>query len=219
MTDFLQDIIENTNCELYHHGVLGQKWGVRRYQNKDGSLTPMGKKHFLNLSKSSVKKYKQKQDAAFDASREYDKKYKAVKKEYEKSHRKLTAKEIKEHGMKLMDQIYTNKDYDHSNPKAREKFYKDVFERRYDAQEYADELNGGKSPNFDKLVKQKCKDVYKNYKKTAKAVDKYMHSEYMKARLNHPIATLSNNYKALNDEWGFRREMFNTVYLDSLQHS
>ena len=30
---------------IYHHGVLGQKWGVRRYQNKDGSLTPAGKKH------------------------------------------------------------------------------------------------------------------------------------------------------------------------------
>lgn len=33
----------NTN-EIYHHGILGQKWGVRRYQNKDGSLTPAGKR-------------------------------------------------------------------------------------------------------------------------------------------------------------------------------
>ena len=30
--------------ELYHYGIKGQKWGVRRYQNKDGSLTPAGKK-------------------------------------------------------------------------------------------------------------------------------------------------------------------------------
>ena len=30
--------------ELYHHGVKGQKWGVRRYQNKDGTLTALGKR-------------------------------------------------------------------------------------------------------------------------------------------------------------------------------
>ena len=32
------------NGELIHYGVKGQKWGVRRYQNKDGSLTTEGKK-------------------------------------------------------------------------------------------------------------------------------------------------------------------------------
>lgn len=30
--------------ELYHHGIKGQKWGVRRYQNKDGTYTSAGKK-------------------------------------------------------------------------------------------------------------------------------------------------------------------------------
>lgn len=32
--------------ELYHAGVKGMKWGIRRYQNKDGSLTPEGRKRY-----------------------------------------------------------------------------------------------------------------------------------------------------------------------------
>lgn len=34
------------NTELMHYGKLGQKWGVRRYQNKDGTLTEAGKKRY-----------------------------------------------------------------------------------------------------------------------------------------------------------------------------
>ncbi len=32
--------------ELYHHGIKGQRWGVRRYQNADGSLTAAGQKRY-----------------------------------------------------------------------------------------------------------------------------------------------------------------------------
>lgn len=37
-------VVRPYETELYHHGIKGQKWGVRRYQNKDGSLTAAGKK-------------------------------------------------------------------------------------------------------------------------------------------------------------------------------
>ena len=34
--------------ELYHHGIKGMKWGVRRYQNSDGSLTAAGQKRYAS---------------------------------------------------------------------------------------------------------------------------------------------------------------------------
>lgn len=42
--------------ELYHHGIKGQKWGVRRYQNEDGSYTPAGKKRYSDGSSGSSSK-------------------------------------------------------------------------------------------------------------------------------------------------------------------
>ena len=46
--------------ELYHWGIKGMKWGVRRYQNEDGSLTSAGRKRYLNADGSLNEKGKKK---------------------------------------------------------------------------------------------------------------------------------------------------------------
>lgn len=58
--------MEYTN-ELYHWGIKGMKWGVRRYQNKDGTLTPAGKRR--------------------QAKQEYDAEVKAAKAKYKSAQR------------------------------------------------------------------------------------------------------------------------------------
>lgn len=42
--------------ELYHYGIKGQKWGVRRYQFADGSVTPAGAKRYYSNKSNSVLK-------------------------------------------------------------------------------------------------------------------------------------------------------------------
>ena len=44
-----------TNTFLSHHGILGQRWGVRRYQNEDGSLTAAGLKRLAKQTKKQEK--------------------------------------------------------------------------------------------------------------------------------------------------------------------
>lgn len=65
--------------ELYHHGVKGQKWGVRRYRNPDGSLTDEGRRH---IYQDKIQKRN-----SYNKSKE---KFKQTKKEY-----RLNKREIK----------------------------------------------------------------------------------------------------------------------------
>lgn len=63
--------------ELYHHGIKGMKWGVRRFQRKDGSLTSAGKKRYLDDPSVKSSKAKMESDRAKQrlANAEYNKAY------------------------------------------------------------------------------------------------------------------------------------------------
>lgn len=49
-------IIKRVSDELYHHGIKGQKWGVRRFENLDGTLTAEGKERYGKSSKQLKEK-------------------------------------------------------------------------------------------------------------------------------------------------------------------
>ena len=69
------------NLILIHHGIKGQKWGIRRYQNPDGTLTNKGKAHY------------QKADEKF-VNKKSDKIYNKAKKQSEKEMSKFVKKEM-----------------------------------------------------------------------------------------------------------------------------
>ena len=55
------DVIDDNRIE--HHGILGMKWGIRRYQNPDGSLTAFGKKHY-DKAQAAIEKFNQQKEKA-----------------------------------------------------------------------------------------------------------------------------------------------------------
>lgn len=75
--------------ELMHYGIMGMKWGVRRYQNSDGSLTEDGKRRYsrselknIRSEKHKLKDKYYKEDSNYKKARELEKKAYKLQEKY-----------------------------------------------------------------------------------------------------------------------------------------
>ena len=88
--------------ELYHYGVLGMKWGVRRYQNKDGSLTPSGEKRYYNDDGSLTRHGRYARDAHMLS---YEVRKNHLRKLHESKAKKEDDPELNYHGSPLQERL------------------------------------------------------------------------------------------------------------------
>lgn len=114
--------------ELYHHGIKGQKWGVRRYQNADGSLTPRGKKklsasykklaskaleqQYKNYNRIYVNAYNKTADEYNNGKiAEYNKTHNVNDTDYEKSYAEQFNKDLSQNLRKMLAEDMENNEY------------------------------------------------------------------------------------------------------------
>lgn len=79
---------------MYHWGIKGQKWGVRRFQNEDGSLTDEGKKRYMYAARHNQLNYKKLSDKDLDMINNRFKKEDTYKKNVKAAQEAMLSKKI-----------------------------------------------------------------------------------------------------------------------------
>lgn len=133
---------ELDDAYLSHHGILGMKWGIRRYQNEDGSLTEAGKKHYYKESGEPTR-----------AGRKYEKNLL----KQEKAAKKQEMKDIKQDRKKAMKErsLLSEKELDDRIRRLqKEKQLRDLTEQEISrGKRFADEtLNQTGKQSVQKIV-------------------------------------------------------------------
>lgn len=167
--------------ELQHHGILGMKWGIRRYQNKDGSLTEAGKKRYLtDKERRGLKKDTITKDVDSSDADEAIKEYKELGKDLLNIHGSDTERKDKaadtglkalqdlgEYGIGMTGNYYTE---DEDTKKSVKSWF--LYEdQTFGMAEVADLANQGKSAQEIQNIVEKVQSVRSNKRS---AVDDYI---------------------------------------------
>lgn len=92
---------------LAHHGILGMKWGIRRYQNKDGTLTEAGKKRLDKYKyRWEVGEYKRTKDDAISVAKKYEEAYEERERDRGNPDKNLKAQALYSYSQSLSNHRY-----------------------------------------------------------------------------------------------------------------
>lgn len=112
---------------LAHHGIKGQKWGVRRFQNQDGSLTSAGKQRYGQADKGFARDFRTWQVQRVGASwdKENARTNRRLQKKVDQSNNRLAVAKVKGASSKKIERLKRKRD----EAKLRADFIADVNER------------------------------------------------------------------------------------------
>lgn len=210
--------------ELYHHGILGQKWGVRRYQNKDGSLTAAGRKHVGIGEKSGGGPKLFKLKKAKINGKDITPKKQIVKAEEDKEENKDLFDDNKP---KTIDEMSTKDLQDRINRMRLEQQYKELISPKTPVSEVNNQQNQKKAKDWVKTlgtvatVTGTVVTLATNIDKISKIINDTAnsrkpkiingeHVDFIKAFSNKPTSSMSdsdiaNAIKRMNAEQTYRK--------------
>lgn len=164
--------------ELYHHGILGQIWGRRRWQNEDGSLTEAGRAHYgYGNAKESNRHQEKMSDNEYKSTRA------AERMNRDNAKRDIRLKQLEVDKVRASDEL--NRQKDKSSLEKAKLNYADkraIEQAKLDQLREKNKLEKLKNQQKDRAELERARNDYKIAKLQAKTEREAMRRDFAEAR-------------------------------------